>query len=388
MEENNHYPRLTKHPHIVYDAIFSQPDAKKLMQELSSNERLPPGRLHEISTQTKISYKTLETWRKKLRSNPNYIPKHGNKGMPKKLSLIQEEVIFHQLNENFLNNHRYCPPRIVKAIAKSEYPDKDFGDDWLKSFMKRHNLASRVPHIKRRTLVDDQQVALFVNQMQMVNIQFPDDLIIKIDETSWCIINGKLHTVAFKGTDKINVILNGDPKKSLTVIAACTKAGERLPLWLISKGKTDLCERKFRDDTRLRHYISSKQLYIDHTENGWSNEDPIIRYLKWLKNYKNGYMINVVLDLHSSHRSESVKEKAGNLEIGLSFIPAGQTGEWQPLDRRIFGILKSRACSMFDLEMISKDLHDFDIIDAIVILLQCWTQITQSEIINSWKHLQ
>lgn len=389
MEENNtQYPRLAKHPHMVYDEIFNKEESNKLFQELSSKERIPPGRLRDISNQTKIKYKTLETWRKKLKLDPDYKPKHGHKGEPKKLSKDQEDAIFKQLNENFLVKSRYCPPRTIKAIAKNDFNDKNFGDDRLKGFMGRYHLSSRVPHLKRRTSPDDQQVALFVNHMQLVNSQFPDDLIINVDETCWCIINGKLRTVASKGADDVRVILNDDQKKCLTVVASCTKAGERLPLWLIAKGKTNVCERKYRNDPRLRHYIQSSQLYVDHSENGWSNEDLMIRYLEWLKNYKKGYMFNVVWDLHASHRSESVKGKAQGLEIGLSFIPVGQTGEWQPLDRRIFGILKAKACSMFDSEMISKNLQEFDIIDAIVILLRCWTQITQSEIISAWKHLQ
>ena len=60
---------------------------------------------------------------------------------------------------------------------------------------------------------------------------------------------------------------------------------------------------------------------------------------------------------------------------------------WQPLDRRIFGILKSRACSIFDLKMVQENLEDYDIVDAICILVECWSQITEQDIINSWKDL-
>ena len=90
--------------------------------------------------------------------------------------------------------------------------------------------------------------------------------------------------------------------------------------------------------------------------------------------------------IHSSHRAENVKTVAANLEIGLTFIPAGQTDEWQPLDRRIFGILKKRASSMFDNLMITKNSDSFDIVDAVVILAR-WSQITQQEILSSWINL-
>lgn len=387
MEEEKQYPILVKKNHHVYDKIFDQPEAKELMKELSNRDRLQPGRLIKIADQTKIEYKTLETWRRKLKADPNYLPKHGNKGRSKKISKEQEDIIFNKLQEKYLNQNLYCPPRIIKAIAKNEYNNYSFGDTWLEGFMNRYHLARRVPHLKRRSNPNDDHVASFLANLELVNMQFPADLILNVDETCWRITNGRLHTVAIRGADQVDVRMKEDPKKCLTVIACCTKAGERLPLWLIAKGKTQLCEKKFRNDQRLRHYIQAGKLIVDHSSNGWSNDEIMIRYLKWLKEFKKGYILHVLWDLYASHKSEIVKSTAKDLEIGLSFIPAGQTDEWQPLDRRIFGILKSQACSQFDNQMISKNLDTFDLIDAIVILINCWSQITQSEVINSWRNL-
>lgn len=387
MQEQAKYPKLCKRQHRVYTNILDQPVTQKLMLELANKERMAKGRLREISNETGICYKTLETWRCKLRIDPNYKPEHGHKGSPRKISQDKEDQIFDKLKHSFLEPNRYCPPRVIRAIAMNEVSNVQFGYDWVMGFMKRHNLSSRIPHIKRRTNPNDQHVSLFLSNMELVKLQFPDDLILNVDETSWRITNGRLHTVTIKGSDHVAVQMKEDPKKCLTVIACCTKSGERLPLWMIAKGKTEACEQRYRTDPRLVNYIRRKQLFIDHSENGWSTCQIMIRYLTWLKNYKNGYMVNVVWDLHASHRSEEVKAKASELEIGLTYIPAGQTDEWQPLDRRIFGILKARACSQFDAQMISQNLENFDIIDAISILLQCWSQITQAEISRSWENL-
>ena len=386
MEKDKQYSYLCKKAHTVYK-IFDKPEACALMQELSNHNRMAPGRLLTISEQTGINYKTLETWRNKLKKNPKYIPEHGHKGVPRKINIEQEEYILNQIKQEFLETNRYCPPRIIKALAKSEFQDLTFGNKWTYGFMSRHSLSSRVPHIKRRTSPNDSHVASFLNSIELINMQFPPDLILNVDETCWSIINGKLHTVAQKGVDDVQIRLKENPKMCLTVIACCSKAGDRLPLWVIVKGKTQLCERKYREDPRLRHHIQSKKVFIDHTENGWSDHNLMIRYIQFLKNIKNGYTFHILWDLHASHKAEDVKSKAAELEVGLTFIPAGQTDEWQPLDRRIFGILKSRARAMFDEQMISKNSEEFDMIDALVILLQSWSLITEGEIISSWKNL-
>jgi hypothetical protein len=49
----------------------------------------------------------------------------------------------------------------------------------------------------------------------------------------------------------------------------------------------------------------------------------------------------VILDTYSAHRTDAVKSTAAQLGIRLEFIPPGCTDLLEPLDRRIFGVLKS-----------------------------------------------
>ena len=90
-------------------------------------------------------------------------------------------------------------------------------------------------------------------------------------------------------------------------------------------------------------------------------------------------------DVHASHRSEVVRQRADNLGIGLAFIPPGQTGEWQPLDRGIFGGLKTRAQAMLDSMMIERDLREIDLIDALVILCESWEMLDTDVVKRAWS---
>ena len=185
--EQVQYQCLIKRPHNVYK-FFKKPEAITLMSELANQGRMPLGRLKEIANQTGIPYKTLETWRAKLRVDPNYFSEHGHKGIPRKISKEKEDQILTQLHEKFLQDGRYCPPRAIKSIAKVNFPDQNFGNKWLRCYMTRHNLSSRVPHIKRRTAPNDEHVAAFLNNMELVKMQFPSDLILNVDEICWRII--------------------------------------------------------------------------------------------------------------------------------------------------------------------------------------------------------
>jgi hypothetical protein len=58
--------------------------------------------------------------------------------------------------------------------------------------------------------------------------------------------------------------------------------------------------------------------------------------------YREGPLI-VILDAYAAHRSPEVPEIARMWEIELGFIPSGCTDKLQPLNRHIFGVLKSCA---------------------------------------------
>ena len=387
------YPRLTKRPHENYDDLFINPieDFRELIAELANPERLTPGRLLEISGQTGIKCKTLEEWRGKLKKDPNYRPEHGRKGRPLRLTPEMEHEVAKSIKEDYIDKQRLCPRAAVQALLteKGQEIDPDFsaGRTLVDKFLERSDYSMRMPHMERRTVPNDGVVASFVNSMEVAQMQWPDgEMLINVDETCWRICNGRLSTVAPTGSDAVIVRTGTDMKTSITAIAACTMSGQRLPLWVLARGLTPDCEEKFRGDIRLRHYVRSGLLMIDHTKNGWSDGDFAGRYLSWVRSYV-GQPCHVVWDLHASHRVKGVQETASTLGVGLSFIPAGQTGEWQPLDRRIFGELKMRSVGVFSRLMIHKSMDQVDIVVALKILVMCWQQVSEESIIKAWDHI-
>jgi hypothetical protein len=85
-----------------------------------------------------------------------------------------------------------------------------------------------------------------------------------------------------------------------------------------------------------------------HSESGWMKGDVFCEYLRHVREYEpSGRRLVLILDAHPSHCTGSVKREARSLNIRLIYIPPGATDEMQPLDRKVFGALKSEARRLF-----------------------------------------
>lgn len=92
----------------------------------------------------------------------------------------------------------------------------------------------------------------------------------------------------------------------------------------------------------------------------------------------------LVLDVYKTHRVESVKEFAKSLNIKLIFVPACGTGDYQPLDRRIFGILKMHIRNDVIYQNDIRSGKDrFTVIKAA--LKRGWESISQKALESAWN---
>ena len=109
-------------------------------------------------------------------------------------------------------------------------------------------------------------------------------------------------------------------------------------------------------------------------------------YLSMLREqYKGGEELYLILDSFSVHKSAAVQEFATGLKIHLMFIPAGMTDKLQPLDVRIFGVLKSIARSYLVREMQELADQKIGMPKAIQILVRSWEQLSSETITSAWS---
>lgn len=97
--------------------------------------------------------------------------------------------------------------------------------------------------------------------------------------------------------------------------------------------------------------------YLHHLHDNWSYGQP------W----------SLIMDCYTAHHTPKVIQLAGKLKIQLIYVPANGTSIYQPLDRKAFGILKSKMKS-FAKSCIYSGKERFHII--IEYLKRAWKEIS------------
>jgi hypothetical protein len=111
------------------------------------------------------------------------------------------------------------------------------------------------------------------------------------------------------------------------------------------------------------------------------------KYLRWLSEINKRRRTVLIWDVFAAHRDQAVKDLAEELNIQLIFIPAGQTDEYQPLDRRIFGPMKQMARARWASLFIRNFDADPGMKEALKIMIGVWHGLTQDNILCAWDHL-
>jgi hypothetical protein len=226
--------------------------------------------------------------------------------------------------------------------------------------------------------MNDELAARFLEDVDVCFEAYERENILNMDETRWCLINSHQITIAPRGAEGVSANFSCDPKMSLTAIALISAAGDKLPLWIICRGNTERCEQRFRDHFAAE--IARRKLILCHQISGWTDKVVAKTVLRWVTERTRSGRNCLLWDTSSAHRDQAVKEYTAQKGLKLVFIPPGMTDKYQPLDRRVFGSLKSRARARFDNLWIQHPGKALSLIDAIAILLDVWETTSQEEI--------
>ena len=192
-----------------------------------------------------------------------------------------------------------------------------------------------------------------------------------MDETSVRINNGSNKTIAPVGTEEIIIPGDKNEKECFTCIGSCSRF-QKFDLIVLGVGTTDLCCRKFGTNAMAWPSMG-----------GWVDELTMVRYLNWFQaNVSSGKPCALILDQYPSHCTSLVKEIAQQFNIQLIYIPKNATGVFQPLDRRIFGIIKAKLRCRSKAKVYSG--HErFEFI--FEMLMKAWAEITNDHLESAWN---
>jgi hypothetical protein len=349
-----------------------------------------PNSLRGIGQLMGIPFQRLYDWRARWAQDPDWRPwVYTLRGDHHRVfSDAEERAIADYIIDNYLVPGVLFTDSTFRDIAMTAYLQKD--DDQMRKqfncspgfiadFKARNRFSSRRAHLKRRPNVSAEEKAAWVARMATLLHDVPDHArIINMDESCWRVFPGALQTWAPTGSQNVSVAISGSEKESFTVIAAITAARTKLPLCLIATGKTAVVEESHFGDIGYHH--------ADHSESGWQTAETFRRWLHWLRAlYDDGDPIWVVLDCYSVHRADVMRSHAEELGIHLVFIPPGMTDEFQPLDRFVFGAMKSTCRRLYSLHYQSNPFCTMDKKIAAAFLIRAWEGVSPRVLEEAWS---
>jgi hypothetical protein len=354
-----------------------------------------------LAKRTKIGKSTLSTWKHNLLSDPTWRPKREHYGEAHQIFTREQEIelstriatnyidkgLFYSDTEfkiDALRFHKEIVCRsegIMPGMALSDRQMEQinkFKASWhfIQAFRHRNRLSLRRPSFKRRPKPTEADMQAFIAQVQSCLQNYRRDRIINIDETNWKTVAGGFMTWAHTNAESVQCQIDNDEKEGVTVIAAVDAEGGKLPLTVIGKGKTERCLKGYQLPPEVRTCVS---------ESGWTTKDVMCRYFAILRQelYPEGPLI-VILDAYAAHRSREVREIARLWEIQLVFIPPGCTDKLQPLDRRVFGVLKSYARQLWRKQHHESGGAKTTRPMMAANLCEAWRRITEGLIQDAW----
>jgi hypothetical protein len=147
---------------------------------------------------------------------------------------------------------------------------------------------------------------------------------------------------------------------------------------VIATGKTQRVERSQLGD--ISPHVAM------HSQSGWVTVETFEDHLRFLKQQLPGDdPIDLMLDCYSVHRNQRIRDAAADLGIVLKFVPAGMTDELQPLDRAVFGIMKSALIRMWRQYCADCETPRLTHQVGGQFLVRAWEMVSAHVIANGWR---
>ena len=224
---------------------------------------------------------------------------------------------------------------------------------WSESLMRRMGFVRRKGTKAAHKLPDNYAdlKADFLRRITEVVSQhsIPAELVLNFDQTAVPIIPISKWTLEKQGSRQVE-ITGLEDKRQVTTVLCESLNGNLLPPQVIYQGKTDMCHPKFPFPT---------EWHITHSDNHWSTAQTMQEYVErvivpYIEEQREAldlplrHRALVIMDVFRAHRVDNVLEALKSNGIEVIFVPAGCTGELQPLDVSGNAIFKEALASRFN----------------------------------------
>ncbi|XP_033124341.1 uncharacterized protein LOC117122744 [Anneissia japonica] len=231
-------------------------------------------------------------------------------------------------------------PNIPNSWAKNNKA----GIDWAQAFLKRNpSISIRKPEatsIQRMINFNPHNVSMFFNNLENVLNRpagFQGDQIWNVDETGVTTVQKPCKVLATKGVKQVASAVSQERGTLVTLCCAVNAIGNTIPPFFVFP-------RKKTQDHWLLTAPPGSDASGSHTASGWMTDEVFLKYLSHFVKYTKPTSerpILLILDNHPSHISiEAIDFAKSNNIVMLSF-PPHCSHELQPLDKSVYGPLKT-----------------------------------------------
>jgi hypothetical protein len=203
--------------------------------------------------------------------------------------------------------------------------------------------------------------------------------LINLNETAVRIHGGRNMTWGKADADGVWIDSAGGPKDCFTVLDGCSFDGSLLLLGFVAKRKTARCHHGFGD--LGPHWIA-------HSEKGWMTGELLIRALgvtRELPHFADRAKMAVVIHQAPGHMTVAVAMGAAQLGMDLIPVPPGSTGKCQPIDVRVFGVLKRKLSRLDDCALRACSGRAWTKADAVRTIIEAWAEIEATVVKSAWR---
>lgn len=261
---------------------------------------------------------------RKLADGLIYMERHG-------FGLSRKEILL--LVGDYVRSRKLATP----------FKDGIPSEDWFLAFKARHKLSVKKPQSVEfaRKKVNDPFVikeyfSLLGKTIVELNLSDKPGQIWNLDETSFCTDPSKTKVVGKRG--EVSTRTTSSPgRDNITVLLACSAAGEKVPPLIIFKGK------HIWDQWTAAENTGYPNTSYAATDNGWMQSDVFLNYFKtsFLKAVGTERPQLLIYDGHSTHLSLNLLETARSEDIHIIKLPPHSSHLLQPLDISVFKSLKT-----------------------------------------------
>lgn len=336
------------------------PDVLKQAAESVSEQRYS---IRMAAEAYNINFMTLFRYVKKLKSGKSHLEIKTGYAKPRQIFSDDQEnelaeyikhssKIFFGLSTTDVKSLAFEYAKENQILMPSNwYENKKSTKDWLLGFLKRNSyLSLRKPEptsLSRMTSFNKHNVTEFFNNLGGLydKYGFRCHQVWNLDETGVTTVQRPCKIIAEKGVKQVGSATSAERGNLVTVIHAVNAAGNSIPPLLIFP-------RKYFKE----HFITDGPPGCIGAANpsGWVTSEEFLIFMKHFVSHTRctkQQPVLVILDNHTSHMSINVINYCRENGVVLLSIPPHTSHRLQPLDKSVFGPLKTYYNSACDAWM-------------------------------------